>query len=180
MSFWFDNLGLDLTVSREFLKFTTSLIYAMSCKKKCCCHHEIYLLEVGLKLHFRQGWFLSKDTVSWKVWLNWVLESFCKYFNQWKHSLAMLTVAVYCDWLKSIQKDKILIALPSAVRWNISRKHNGLNLKLIVKKCFFMIYSKIASWHINNHNWVKWQKCELPWIKFNLITFTKPYSLKKR
>ena len=132
-------------------------------KKKCCCHHEIYLLEVGLKLHFRQGWFLSKDTVSWKVWLNWVLESFCKYFNQWKHSLAMLTVECWmlsrCIWLIERYSEGQHFYC-TAMCWNISRKHNGRNLKLIVKKCFFMIYSKIASWHRNNHNWVKWQKCE--------------------
>ena len=55
---------------------------------------------------------------------NWV--TFCG-FNQWQHSLVMLTAKLYCYWLKSKKRDFFFIVLSCAF---VPSQENHMTLKI--------------------------------------------------
>ena len=56
--------------------------------------------------------------------------SLCKSFNQWQHSLAMMTAMLYCHWLKYF-----LLCFHTMVCLNAKRTLNGLIFSFLMLYC---------------------------------------------
>ena len=112
----------DLNDLKKCLRSQTKLVWL-----EACTNPLVMLVDLGWD-HLLSFWrFVApvyKSTT--EIW------SFCKYFNQWQHSLAILTAMLYYYWLN--QKLKHLcrrIKLHScAVGWrNAGKKSNVLDFR---------------------------------------------------
>ena len=78
----------DLNDLKKCLRSQTKLVWL-----EACTNPLVMLVDLG-RDHLLSFWRFVAPVYdsTMKIW------SFCNYFNQWQHSLAMLTAMLYCYW----------------------------------------------------------------------------------
>ena len=74
---------------------------AIKCERGYSCYvNDRFLLGFKFEIDYLPRNSLMKSVV--KEHIHFQAPSFCQYFNQCQHSLAILTAALYCYWLNDV------------------------------------------------------------------------------